>query len=402
MRRVRCAERPDWRDKARTAGFGFHTIDDAPYWDESAYYTFSLAEIEDDIEAPTAELHQMALDLVDRVVRSEELFERLAIPPAFRDWIADSWYRRAPYLYGRLDFAYAGAGSGPAKLYELNYDTPTSLYEAAFFQWLWLEDQLAAGVLAPGSDQFNSLQETLVEAFGAIAKRLPRPFLLSAVRDSAEDQGTVEYLRDCAVQAGIDCGLIAIEDIGLSADGRFTDLDDRVIGTLFKLYPLEDLFTEDFGSALPGSGLTLLEPPWKAILSNKGALALLWESHAGHPNLLPARFDDGAALPAGWVRKPLFSREGANVAMHLADGRQLETAGPYDGPAILQACHPLPVFDGRYPLVGSWVVGDRACGIGLREDATLVTRDSACFVPHVIEADAPGRAAPAAPGVLMA
>jgi glutathionylspermidine synthase len=35
-------------------------------------------------------------------------------------------------------------------------------------------------------------------------------------------------------------------------------------------------------------------------------------------------------------------------------------------------------------LVGSWVVADRACGIGMREDDTLVTRDTSRFVPHVI------------------
>ena len=57
--------------------------------------------------------------------------------------------------------------------------------------------------------------------------------------------------------AGLHGAAIAIEDIGLSEDGRFTDLDDRVIGSLFKLYPLEDLMQEDFGSALPGSGVQL-------------------------------------------------------------------------------------------------------------------------------------------------
>ncbi|WP_369944865.1 hypothetical protein [Xanthomonas medicagonis] len=32
--------------------------------------------------------------------------------------------------------------------------------------------------------------------------------------------------------------------------------------------------------------------------------------YRGHPNLLPAAFDDGSALPPGLVRKPLHSREG--------------------------------------------------------------------------------------------
>jgi glutathionylspermidine synthase len=84
------------------------------------------------------------------------------------------------------------------------------------------------------------------------------------------------------------------------------------------------------------------------------------------------------------VRKPLHSREGANIAMHLHDGRELRTEGPYDGPCIRQACHPLTAFDSHYPLIGSWIVGDRACGVGIREDASLVTQDSARFVPHAI------------------
>ncbi|MEN5060722.1 glutathionylspermidine synthase family protein [Luteimonas sp. TWI1416] len=385
MRRIPIVERGDWRARAAESGFRFHTIDGTRYWDERAYYAFTLRQIEDDLEDPSAELHAMALDLVDEIAGSDALMQRLAIPAPFRDWVAESWRRRDGHLYGRLDFAYDGRG--PAKLYELNYDTPTSLFEAAFFQWQWLEDQRETGRLPAEADQFNSIHEALVERFGVLSMHLPPPLLFAASRDSEEDQGTVDYLRDCAAQAGLHGAPIAIEDVGLSDDGRFTDLDDTVIGTLFKLYPLEDLFAEDFGRALPGSGLRLLEPPWKALLSNKGILPLLWERHPGHPNLLAAAFDDGGALPAGWVRKPLHSREGANVAMHLPDGRWLESEGPYAGPCIRQALHPLPQFDGRYPLVGSWVVGDVACGIGIREDDGPITRDSARFVPHAIVED---------------
>lgn len=385
MQRITISERPDWRASAERLGFQFHTIDGDPYWDESAYYSFTLAEIEQDIETPTGELHEMAMDLVGEVVRDDSLLRRLAIPDAYWTWIADSWREASPHLYGRMDFAYDG--SGPAKLYELNYDTPTSLYEAAFFQWLWLEEQKARGVLPQHADQYNLLQETLIEAFGTIAKRLPRPLYFSAVRDSLEDQGTIAYLADCAEQAGLATRKIAIEDIGLSADGRYTDGDDSVIGALFKLYPLEFMFAEEFGAALPASRTVLIEPPWKAILSNKGILPLLWERHRDHPNLLPAFFDEKPADPlsAGWVRKPLFSREGANIEMRKRDGEIIRSDGPYtDAPFIRQAFHPLTKFDGGYPLVGSWVVADRACGIGVREDASLITQDTSRFVPHAI------------------
>lgn len=391
MRRVPIEARPDWRRRAEDCGFAFHTIDGQPYWDETAYYAFDLRQIEDDIEDPTAELHAMAMELAGEAAGSQELMERLAIPEHARDLVAESWRRREPHLYGRIDLAYDGRG--PAKLYEYNYDTPTSLFEAAFFQWDWLERQRERGALPRGADQFNAIHEALVERFAAIAGRLPAPLYFSASMDSAEDQGTVEYLRDCAAQAGIAAGTVAIEDIGLSADGRFTALDDAVIGSLFKLYPLEDLFADAFASALPGSGLQLLEPAWKLLLSNKGVLPLLWERHRGHPNLLPAEFDDGnAALPPGWVRKPLFSREGANIEMRLEDGSALHQPGPYGGPGIRQALHLLPEHAGAWPLVGSWVVGDQACGMGIREDDSPITRDSARFVPHAIIGDGPARA----------
>jgi glutathionylspermidine synthase len=385
MQRIAIIERPDWRASAERLGFQFHTVDGAPYWDERAYYAFTLEEIERGIETPTGELHEMAMDLVAEVVRDESLLRRLAIPPAYWDWIANSWREASPHLYGRMDFAYDG--SGPAKLFELNYDTPTSLYEAAFFQWLWLEEQKARGALPPEADQYNLIQETLIEAFGTIAKRLPRPLYFSAVRDSAEDQGTIAYLADCAEQAGLATRRIAIEDIGLSSDGRYTDTGDAVIGALFKLYPLEFMFAEEFGAALPASRTVLIEPPWKAILSNKGILPLLWERHRDHPNLLPAFFDEfpDEPLAPGWVRKPLFSREGANIELRKADGEILRSDGPYtDAPYIRQAFHPLPEFEGGYPLIGSWVVADRACGIGVREDASLITQDTSRFVPHAI------------------
>lgn len=383
MRRVAIPPRANWRERAEQSGFRFHTIDGEPYWDESAYYAFTLHQIEHDLEAPTEELHAMALDLVGAIVASEERMRRLDIPEPFWDWIARSWQARDAHVIGRMDLAYDG--HAPAKLYEFNYDTPTSLFEAAFFQWQWLDDQQRDGRLPVAADQFNSIYESLVEALATIAAQLPRPIRFAALRDAVEDQGTSDYLRDCALQAGIECAALAIEDVGLSADGRYTDLDDAVIGTLFKLYPLEDLFREPFGRHLPDSGLRLVEPPWKAVLSNKGILPLLWEAHEGHPNLLPAYFDDGAdPLPAGWVRKPLHSREGANVRIALPDGERIETAGPYTGPAIRQAFYPLPQIDGRHALIGSWVVGDRACGIGIREDASPITRDSARFVPHAI------------------
>ena len=387
MKRIAIAERPDWKDQAERLGFRFHTIDGERYWDESAYYAFTLEQIERDIEAPTRELHDMAMHFVEEAVNSEELLERLAIPAQYRDWVRDSWTSGQPHVYGRMDLAYDG--TGPAKLYEFNYDTPTALYEAAYFQWLWLEQQIASGALPARTDQYNRIQEALCEAFAFLAreKRIAATVHFSAVKDSEEDRATVTYLRDCAHQVGIATDYVSIEDIGISAEGWFTDDRDNVIRTLFKLYPLEFMMIERFGPDLLANRMQLIEPAWKAILSNKAVLPLLWERHEGHPNLLPAYFEsDARRLSNGWVRKPLFSREGANIDLLTHDGTSISSPGPYDDcGAILQAYHPLPEFDGNFPLIGSWVVADEPVGLGMREDATLITRNTSRFVPHVIE-----------------
>lgn len=385
MERVVLPERPDWRAQADRMGFRFHSLENTVYWDESAHYRFTLREIEQDLERPTEEIHELCMDLVSRAVREESYLARLAIPQTYWDYIRDSWQGGDPHLYGRMDLAYDGMG--PAKLYELNYDTPTSLYEAAVFQWAWLTQQIERGELPEESDQFNSVHQKLLWALGALAPRMQGILHFTSVRDSVEDRGTVDYLADLAHQAGIATQYLAVEDIGCSADGRYTDMENRVIRTIFKLYPWEYMFTESFGPLLPRAGATWIEPPWKAILSNKGALALLWELHPGHPNLLPSYFEeaDQGALQAGWVRKPLFSREGANVEMMTNAGERIVAEGPYgDCPWIRQMFHSLPTFANNHPLIGSWVIGDRAAGIGIREDTSLITQDTARFVPHVV------------------
>lgn len=383
MKKVAIAERPGWRARVEAEGFAFHTIDGERYWDERGYYQFSEAQITRDLEAPTRELHEMCLETVARVVDSEALLEQLAIPPAFFDLVRRSWKEGQPHLYGRFDFSYSG--NGAAKLLEANYDTPTSLLEAASVQLLWLEDQIAAGHLPAEANQFNTLAEDLVRAFATFPKHAP--FYFSAIAGSLEDRGTTDFLRRMARHAGIDARHIDIQDIGLASDGHFVDLLGQPIERLFKLHAWEHIFLEPFGRAVVTSGTQFVEPAWKAIISNKGILALLWAQFPGHPNLLPAHVEaqPGQPVPPGWVRKPFFSREGANIEIHTADHRYLAESGPYtDAPYVLQQFAPLPRFGDSYTVVGSWVVGDTPAGIGIREDDSLITKDSSRFLPHVV------------------
>jgi glutathionylspermidine synthase len=393
LRRQRISERPGWRQRAQQLGFSFHHDGGQRYWDERAVYLFTLEQIETHIEPAAEALHAMCLELVADVVRSEKLLTQLAVPQAYWDMIAQSWQSRAPSLYGRFDFAYDGMG--PPKLLEYNADTPTSIFETGVFQWDWLEQMIAVGRLPADADQFNALHEALIRRFGEIFQC--GSFVhFTSIADHVEDRQTVRYLEDLAFQAGLQPHFVAIDRIGIDQDGWFVDDENALIRAVFKLYPWEDLLREPFAEHLPTSQTLFLEPAWKAILSNKGILALLWERHLGHPNLLPAFFDgDAAAATLGrtYVRKPLFSREGWDIEIvDRGRHRPVRSAG-YGGEGhVIQGLAQLPRFDGNFPIVGAWIVGTSAVGMAIREDRSRITRNLSRFIPHAIVA-ADGRVA---------
>ncbi|MGJ5024804.1 glutathionylspermidine synthase family protein [Bradyrhizobium oligotrophicum] len=385
MQRIPCPERDDWRETAARCGFDFYELDGERYWDERAYYAFTIAEIELGIEEPTAELEQMCLALVARVVGDEALLRRLKIPQAVWPLLAESWRRRDGSLYGRFDLSYQG-GRTPAKLLEYNADTPTSIFEAAVFQWTWLEQAIERRILPGRADQYNSIHERLIERWRALGKR--RRVHLAGLTANAEDATTLAYLADTAAQGGLTTTILDVADIGWRETGGFVDLDDEDIALAFKLYPWEWMFRDAFGAKLAQAPTQWIEPPWKAILSNKGILPLLWQMHEGHPNLLPAYFEDdpkAASLGPSFVRKPIYSREGANVSL-VSDGVAVSAQdGPYGAEGFIrQALAPLPDFGGVFPVIGSWLVDHQPCGLSIREDTSPITGNRSRFLPHAI------------------
>ncbi|MDT5110939.1 MAG: hypothetical protein QOE20_2829, partial [Mycobacterium sp.] len=266
---------------------------------------------------------------------------------------------------------------------EYNADTPTTLLEAAILQWHWKTD------VFPADDQWNSLHEKMVAQWGKIRDQLPGSeahFTWSSADPSGEDNVTLAYIQECAAEAGLSTVGLAIEDIGWDADlDRFVDLEEAPISSVFKLYPWEWLLDDDFGrraaESLPQT--MWVEPLWKTLLSNKAILAVLWEMHPGHPNLLPAYVDDPHEL-VDFVRKPKLGREGANITIK-ADGHEMQTGGVYGEEGyVYQLFDPLPQFDDMRPALGAWIVGDQSAGLGIRETSGFVTDDGAAFVPHRI------------------
>ncbi|MCP3818894.1 glutathionylspermidine synthase family protein [Streptomyces sp. A3M-1-3] len=392
MKRHTIEPRPGWQQTVEEQGliYPLTRFPDGslrPYWDESAYYSFSLPEVEA-LEEVVEELHAMCLAAAAHIV-AHDRFADLGITDArLARRIAESWRRRAelPSLYGRFDLRYDG--QGPAKMLEYNADTPTSLVEAASPQWFWMEERF------PGADQWNSLHERMVDAWKRQAHLLPPGpvhFVHSDGDELGEDLMTVAYLRETAQQAGITTEALSVERIGWDRlSGRFVDERLRFIRSCFKLYPWEWLTTDRFGpyvlDTLDNGGSTgttcWIEPAWKMLLSNKALLAVLWELYPGHPNLLPAYLDGPRELARsrGYVAKPLLGREGAGVTVHEPGAEPVLR----DEPCCYQELAPLPDFDGNRVVLGAWVVEDEAAGLGIRESSGLITDEYARFLPHVI------------------
>lgn len=377
MKRLALTPRPDWREKVEGLGLVWHTAGGAPYWNEAACYSFRAREIAE-IERATADLYAMFVNAGEYVVKNR-LFARFGIPEWCWPLIEQAWAAEPPALnYGRFDLGWDG--SGPPKLFEFNCDTPTALLEAAVVQWQWKEDCF------PALDQFNSLHDKLVAKWRDIAPYLPDRLVhfAHAREATGEDAVTTAYLMDTARAAGLDGQPLLISDVGW-AQGRFWDLQEREIRTLYHLYPWEWLVHEPFGRhILENQGRTAwIEPIWKMIWSNKAILPILWDLYPRHPNLLWA----SAEAPASdsFVQKPVLAREGANVRL-VRDGRQIAGRdGPYgDNPYIYQGLFDLPCFDGAYPVLGAWIVDGAPAGLGIREDG-LITGNLSRFVPHVIE-----------------
>ncbi|MDR3506358.1 MAG: glutathionylspermidine synthase family protein [Caulobacteraceae bacterium] len=393
MDRVSLTPRPDWRAAVEARGLAWHTGDDGqPYWDESAYWRFTAEEI-DRIEAATETLYGLCLEGIERLVGRGDL-GLWGYDPTAIALIEQSWRERDrhPSLYARFDLAFDGRD---LKLLELNGDTPTSLVEAAVVQWWWLEERF------PQMDQFNSIHEGLVEALSGFRRDAPAGQMLhlTCVRPHAEDEGTIDYLAACAGEAGLPREVLGLEEIGWrtgDGPGRFVDLADREITALFKLAPWEWLLADPFGDRLAsevlGGRLRLIEPAWKMLASDKRLLASLWEMFPGHPLLLEATTSLVQAQGYGaYARKPAHGREGANVVLFEGGQAVASASGDYGGDAVVYQRRARLAHargsrgEARYAVLGSWVIGGLARGLGVRESSGPITSNMAQFVPHLFE-----------------
>lgn len=369
---------PNWESRLESIGYGYHTLGGVPYWVDDYYYEINSRQA-DLIYKASNELWTMCLDAVEYIIKQKQ-YQHFQIPSFMIPHIEQSWENDEPSIYGRFDFAY-DPETNALKMLEFNADTPTSLFETGIVQWHWKQHYFPHI-----TDQFNSIHEQLISSWKAIKPHLKGNILhFSCAKETLEDLTNVEYLRDTAVQAGIETKLIYIDDIGWNGS-NFLDLEGEAITAIFKLYPWEWMVGEEFARNIVQDvqQAQWIEPSWKMLLSNKAILPILWELFPNHPYLLASYFQKPAYLEH-FVKKPLLSREGANIEMYYDREMIYATEGEYGAEGyIYQELASLHRAETGFMIIGSWIIGQESCGISFRESDMPITTDKSRFIPHII------------------
>src|SRR5260370_16748932 len=127
MQRIPLTPRDNWQQKVESVGLTFHTLENGtPYWDESAAYQFTAAEI-DTLEAAGYQLQEMCLAAAQHII-DKKRYAELDIPDFAIEAIEWAWNNEPPALYGRLDLSWAGAPTPtPPKSLQYNPHPPPPL-----------------------------------------------------------------------------------------------------------------------------------------------------------------------------------------------------------------------------------------------------------------------------------
>ncbi|HEY9626336.1 MAG TPA: glutathionylspermidine synthase family protein [Coleofasciculaceae cyanobacterium] len=396
------------------------------YWAEALRSPFGVIisrQEEAKIWDATEALWDMCREFLDWFFTADGLDDRmrkLAIPPAFWEAIQVSWDRideaEDLSLYTRFDLAVSDTGT--ISLLEINGETPL-LGAETVYQWLWFEDMRKAtgGLrsLPEDADQFNSFWDEVGSRFHTLSRQYDlMDFGLSLLIDEDLPEDTemagqlVEIINQTLGDNAFFTQLVGLRHhLGVDDDGFFVDQFNQRIFRLWKIVDWLDLqlaaqsfnAQEAIAARLLSGDVKILEPLWKQILSNKGAMVWMWELFHNHPIyaqfLLPTFFTDMISMESTelltqlHVKKPLVGLEGVGVSIETGDAiagavHARETMGYEREGFIIQKYQELPEYFGYHFVVGSWIVGDTPAGLILRGDTNPITGRHCLIVPHIV------------------
>ena len=372
MKALKLVCRPDWQAHIRENAYQSDVLSDAQqqYWVEALPQPFAIqfkpAEAAA-IATATERLWNMCVEFLDWFFTDETssaVHQRLAalkIPQAYYQAIQNSWERTEPIedlsLHTRFDLAMTE--DGRIKLLEINGETPL-LGAETIYQWNWYVDyklnyQQSDYPLPDDASQFNDFWERTAGQWRRIVadynlKETGISFLvdenleedlemamqlIQILQDEVDPNihTQIVYLRGLQDELGTDVQ----RGIGLDEAGYFIDQFNERISVLWKMYDWSDIQNdmENDGATtllvhqLERGEMKILEPLWKQVLSNKGAMALMWQQFQDsdyRPYLLPTYFDRDLSMENTklqldiHVKKPLLGLEGVGISIESGMG----------------------------------------------------------------------------------
>ena len=334
---------------------------DAPEW-ENRYPTLSALVMN---SAGKRELQSISAGLVQALSRLVEALRANSSKMPFD--LFNMTDKLTPYILGdnaayvsylcRLDFVKDMQGS--YKLVEINADTPCALPETFYAnkvaeKYFASLHNLSLSSRSDGAELAEPFLRLLEQQKYANCDMVRIAF--AADRAYSEDWANAKFMYERVLDVlrervmsrlPVSCRLIGLEQLIVHDDGVYvpneiTHNEER-IDILYRLHPLELLMDDESEDGYP-VGLKLMElanfgavdlvnPVKSIVLQNKALLALAWylyqhrlfwtpaEEKLIGEHLAPTYLDSAALRGRRYIKKPIFGREGAGIAIVEADGQ---------------------------------------------------------------------------------
>jgi glutathionylspermidine synthase len=441
MKPIEIIRRPNWQQHIQANAYQADVLSDAQqkYWVESLPQPFAIefdSAEETAIAQATESLWVMCVEFLDWFFTDlgegdvDRRLAQLQIRSDYWQAIKNSWDRTEPVedlsLCTRFDLAVTVAGQ--IKLLEINGDTPL-LGAETIYQWNWYVDyiknhQRGKFPLPSDASQFNEFWDRIAGQWRRIAvdydlrqrgisflvdENLEEDLemamqLIQILQDEVDPNiyTQIVYLRGLKDERGQEIQ----RGLGLDADGYFVDHVNDRIPILWKMYDWSDL-QNDMANAGTNQALAeqletgevkIIEPLWKQVLSNKGAMAMMWEQFENsdyRQYLLPTYLDTDNShastklLLGMHVRKPMLGLEGVATSIESGFGtlEQKESFGYGAEGFIVQEYIELPTAFGYHYAIGSWVIDGEAAGLIIRGDTSKITGRHCLIIPHIVSSN---------------
>ena len=339
-------------------------------------------------------MHRIFLKETEKVINSDELLELFQIPKEFWGRVRKSWATQPHSITGRFDFVVDHSDN--LKTFEYNADSASTLLECGRIQQKYAE---SIGIDADSRSSGFRIESLLRAAWKRTGIKAGERVHF-CVDDDEEEQYTALYVMEMATAVGLDCKLCTIfDEFSFSGtDGTIVDKDGIVVKNVWKTWMWESGFADYFKAKeergegwtpspsekvrltdillSPKDDINVFEPMWKVIPSNKAILPMIYDANPDCPFILRASYEVTDELrKTGYATKPIVGRIGENITITGSGGETLhQSEGRFGARTLVyQEKFDLPKRDDYYAILGGWVIGGIAAGVGIREDKSIIT-----------------------------